>query len=57
MKNKIRPNSEKNTKLISTDRNNSRSPYVENHIYSETIPAHLKEYVNLNHSSLFIPLD
>ena len=56
MNNKIRSNSEKNTKLIFSKKNNSMLGNTRSN-NSETIPDHLKEYVNLNHSILFVPLD
>ena len=56
MKHRIRFNSEKNNKLISSKKNNSGLENIRSD-NSETIPDHLKEYVNFNHSVLFIPLD
>ena len=58
MKNKLKTNSTKTSSQTSTKRKGFSSSFNNGIKDNEgTIPNHLKEYVNLNHSSLFIPLD
>ncbi len=59
MKNKLRSNSPINSKLSQSNTLGNPAPFeAENSKnLNTTIPDSLKHLVNLNHSSLFFPLD